>query len=248
MLMTDSGPKTAMLLAAGLGKRMGPLTIKTPKPLITIGGYALIDYAIDHSVNVGVDKIVINIHHLGSQIVQHVRNRKNLKIIFSDETKELLETGGGIVKALSHLGNSPFFVINGDVLWVDGPKASLDRLAQFWNDEIMDGLLLLHSTVESYGYEGFGDFLIDPNGILTRRPELLVSPYVYTGIQLLHPRLFEDVPNGPFSLNQLYSSSMEKGRLYGIIHDGDWFHVGTPIGLNQAEAFFQERFPGLRHR
>ena len=248
MPMTDSAPKTAMMLAAGLGKRMRPLTNKIPKPLITIGGRALIDYAIDHSEKVGVKNIVINIHHLGNQIVRHLSNRKDLNIIFSDETKELLETGGGIVNALSHLGNSPFFVINGDVLWVDGPKASLHRLAQIWNDETMDGLLLLHSTVESYGYEGFGDFLIDPNGILTRRPELLVSPYVYTGIQLLHPRFFKDVPNGPFSINQLYSSSIEKGRLYGIIHDGEWFHVGTPIGLNQAEVFFQERFPGLRHR
>jgi len=247
-MLNDSTPNTAMILAAGLGKRMRPLTNKTPKPLIRIGGRTLIDYALDHSVNVGVEKIVINIHHLASQIIQHLSNRNDLNIIFSDETQKLLETGGGIVKALSQLGNLPFFVINGDVLWVDGPTASLHRLAQFWNGQTMDGLLLLHSTVESYGYEGVGDFLIDPNGVLTRRPELLISPYVYTGIQLLHPRFFKDVPNGPFSLNQLYSNSIEEGRLYGIIHDGDWFHVGTPIGLNQAEVFFQERFPGLRHR
>lgn len=246
--MTDSAPKTAMILAAGLGKRMRPLTKTTPKPLLTISGHTLLDYSLDHCVNAGVAKVIINLHHLASRIIQHLDKRKDLEIIFSDETNQLLETGGGIVKALSHLGNSPFFVINGDVIWLDGPTSSLNRLAQFWNAQKMDGLLLLHSTVESYGYEGVGDFLIDPNGILKRRPEMLVSPYVYTGIQLLHPRFFKDVPNSPFSLNQLYSSSIERGRLFGIIHDGEWFHVGTPIGLNEAEAFFQERFPGLRHR
>ena len=246
--MTKYIPNTAMILAAGMGKRMRPHTKKTPKPLLKIAGRTLLDHALDRSVNAGVKTVVINIHHLAHQIIQHLNDRKDLKIIFSDETNGLLETGGGIVKALSHLGNSPFFVINGDVLWVDGPTASLDRLAQFWNDQTMDGLLLLHSTVESYGYDGVGDFLIDPNGILKRRPEMLISPYVYTGIQLLHPRFFKNIPNSPFSLNQLYNSSIERGRLFGIIHDGEWFHVGTPIGLNEAEVFFQERFPGLRHR
>ena len=149
--MTSDIPKSAMILAAGLGKRMRPLTHKTPKPLLTVADRAIIDYTLDHLKEAGLENVIINIHHLGSQIVQHLKNRKDLNLIFSDETKEILETGGGVLKALSNFDDSPFFVFNGDILWLDGPTSSLNRLTRFWNNNEMDGVLLLHSTVEAYG-------------------------------------------------------------------------------------------------
>ena len=246
--MTNHSPKTAMILAAGLGKRMRPLTYKTPKPLLTVSGRTLLDYGIDHLAKAGIEKVIINIHHFGNQILHHVENRTDVNIIISDESDELLETGGGVAKALSHIGDAPFFVLNGDILWLDGPTAALSRLVRCWNEREMDGLLLLNSTVEAYGYSGVGDFLVDSDGKLSNRPEQQVSPYVFTGVQLLHPRLFKNGHHSAFSLNYLYDRSIAEERLFGIIHDGDWFHIGTEDGLNQAEVYFQQRFPGTRRR
>ena len=220
--MTNEFPKSAMILAAGLGKRMRPLTYRTPKPLLTVAGRAIIDYALDHSKEAGVEKVIINIHHLANKIKLHLENRKDVEIVFSDESNELLETGGGVTKALPHLGKTPFYVINGDILWLDGPTPALNRLAAFWNEHDMDGLLLLHSTVEAYGYSGPGDFIIDAMGKLIRRPEHQISPYLFAGVQILHPELFEKAPAGAFSLNLLYDRSIDAGRLFGIVHDGDW--------------------------
>ena len=246
--MTNTSPKTAMILAAGVGKRMRPHTYKIPKPLLTVSGRTLLDYGLDHLARVGIEKVIINIHHLANQILQHVKYRTDVNIIISDESDELLETGGGVAKALSHIGDAPFFVLNGDILWLDGPTAALGRLVKCWNEREMDGLLLLHSTVEAYGYSGVGDFLVDPSGILLKRPEQHVSPYVFTGVQLLHPRLFKNGHHSAFSLNYLYDRSIAEKRLIGIIHDGDWFHIGTEDGLNQAEVYFQQRYPGTRRR
>ena len=246
--MTNNSPKTAMILAAGLGKRMRPLTHKTPKPLLTVSGRTLLDYELDHLAKAGIEKIIINIHHLANQILNHVESCTDANIIISDESDELLETGGGVAKALSHIGDAPFFVLNGDILWLDGPTAALSRLVRCWNEREMDGLLLLNSTVEAYGYSGVGDFLVDSDGKLSIRPEQQVSPYVFTGVQLLHPRLFKNGHHSAFSLNYLYDRSIAEERLFGIIHDGDWFHIGTEDGLNQAEVYFEQRFPGTRRR
>ncbi|MBE0533073.1 MAG: nucleotidyltransferase family protein [Rhodospirillales bacterium] len=236
-----------MILAAGFGTRMRPITETLPKPLIQVGGRALIDYSLDRLDEEGLRTVIINVHHLGQLIESHVKRRKSPEIVFSREP-EILETGGGIANALPLLGDKPFLVINADVMWLNGPHSALHRMAETWDESRMDGLLLLHSTVEAYGYTGMGDFNVDPAGVLNPRPERELSPFLFTGIQILHPRLFEDAPEGRFPLNVLYNRAMEKRRLYGVIHDGEWFHVGTPEGLADAEAYMQERYPGVKRR
>ncbi|MBD3611027.1 MAG: nucleotidyltransferase family protein [Hydrogenovibrio crunogenus] len=240
-------PKRAMILAAGYGRRLQPLTHKTPKALIKVGGRAMVDRSIDRLEEAGVETIVVNLHHLGSQLEQHLRSRKGPEILFSRED-ELLETGGGVRKALPLLGDKPFLVVNADVMWLNGPTSALGRMATIWDDATMDGLLLLHSTVDAYGYTGMGDFCIDADGLLSQRPERELSPYLFTGIQILHPRLFEDTPEGSFRLRELYDRAIENERLYGIVHDGEWFHVGTPEGLAEAERYLRARYPETKHR
>jgi len=240
-------PENAMILAAGLGTRMRPITETLPKPLIRVGGRALLDHILDRLDEEGFRKVVINVHHLGELIENHLKRRKSPAIAISREP-EILETGGGIAKALPLLGERPFLVVNADVMWLNGPHSALRRLAETWDESRMDGLLLLHSTVEAYGYAGMGDFCVDPAGVLSPRPEREVSPFLFTGIQILHPRLFEDAPKGRFPLNVLYARAMEERRLYGMIHDGEWFHVGTPEGLADAEAYMHERYPGVKRR
>ncbi len=240
-------PKTAMVLAAGLGTRMGPLTEETPKPLLKVGGRALLDHLLDRLATAGIETAVVNVHYLAAKIEQHLASRGTPAIAFSHE-EERLETGGGIARALPLLGPDPFFAVNADILWLNGPGSALDRLSAAWSDGQMDGLLLLHSTVEAYGYDGGGDFLIDPAGILQRRPEREVVPYLFTGVQILHPRLFAEAPEGAFSLNLLYDRAMARGRLHGIVHDGEWFHVGTPAGLAEAESYLSQRHQESRHR
>ena len=241
-------PKNAMVLGAGFGLRMRPITDKTPKPMIKVAGRTLLDHALDRLVAVGVQKAVVNTHHLGDQIVDHLKFRRDLEIVISDETDQLLETGGGVKKALAHFGDDPFYVANADILWLNSNTDALQRLADQWEDDKMDALLLLHSTVEAYGYRGRGDFTIDTLGQLARRPEREISPYVYTGVEILHPRAMKDTPDGPFSLNVLFDRLIESERLYGIVHDGEWFDIGTPAGLNQAEIFMNQKFPGRRRR
>ncbi len=240
-------PTRAMVLAAGLGARMRPLTDTVPKPLIEIDGRPLIDHALDRLAEAGVKEAVVNLHHLADKIEAHLKARKRPKIRFSRET-ERLETGGGVRNALPVLGNDPFYVVNSDAFWLNGPSDSLGRMAAIWDDARMDGLLLLQSTVDAYGYRGNGDFLADERGLLARRPESEVSPWLFTGIQILHPRLFAGAPAGVFSLNVLYDKAIESQRLYGIVHDGEWFHVGTKAGLESAERFMHLRFAGVKHR
>jgi len=241
-------PKNAMVLAAGLGLRMRPITDKTPKPMIKVAGRTLLDHALDRLVAVGVQKAVVNTHHLGDQIIDHLKFRRDLEIVISDEADQLLETGGGVKKALSHFGDDPFYIANADILWLNSNTDALQRLADLWDADQMDALLLLHSTVEAYGYRGRGDFIVDPLGKLARRPEREISPYVYTGVEIIHPRAMKDTPDGPFSLNVVFDRLIEQERLYGIVHDGEWFDIGTPAGLNQVEIFMNQKFPGRRRR
>lgn len=240
-------PTHAMVLAAGKGERMKPITETTPKPMIPVNGRPLIDRAIDRLEEAGVRHVTVNLHHLGRLIEDHLKERTTPTILFSPE-EERLETGGGVKNALASLGDGPFFVANGDIMWLNGSENALHRMGALWEDKKMDGLLLVHSTVDAYGYEGRGDFCVEPDGLLSRRPEGEVSPYLFTGVQILHPRLFKGAPDGAFSLNLLYDQAIADGRLYGMVHDGEWFHVGTPEGLAEAEAYMEVRYAGNKRR
>ena len=234
---TDSGGPVApraMILAAGLGERMRPLTENLPKPLIEVRGRSLIETILDRLEMAGVPEVVINLYYLGELIEARLAGRERPRIAFSREQTRL-ETGGGVRKALPLLGAEPFFAINGDVCWLDGCTAALRRLAEAWNEAEMDALLLLHPTVHAVGYDGPGDFVLGPEGRLRRRREQEVAPFVFSGIQMLHPRLFETTPEGPFSLNLVYDKAAEAERLWGLRHDGDWFHIGTPENLRDVE-------------
>ncbi|HIE20608.1 MAG TPA: nucleotidyltransferase family protein, partial [Rhodospirillales bacterium] len=224
-------PYKAMILAAGLGTRLKPVTDTLPKALVQVDNRALIDHALDRLEAVGVGEVVVNTHYLAEQLQAHLSGRKSPVLQISHED-DLLDTGGGIAKALPLLGDDPFLAVNADAFWLNGPYDALQRMAHTWDDDTMDGLLLLHSTVEAYGYTGLGDFCAPlGDGVLTRRLEGEVSPWLFTGIQMLHPRLFKTAPDGAFSLNLLYDRAIESGRLLGVVHDGEWFHVGTPQGL-----------------
>ncbi len=225
-----------MVLAAGIGKRMRPLTATVPKPLIEVHGSSLIDHALDALERAGVEETVVNVHYLPTLIEAHLARRKaGPAIIISDERKQLLDTGGGIVNALPKLGPDPFYLLNSDSFWIEGARPNLHWMAASWDDETMDALLLLAPTVRSVGYHGVGDFRMDPNGALRRRAERDVAAFVYSGAAILHPRFFADCPEGPFSLNLLFDRAIEAGRLYGVRMDGLWLHVGTPEAISEAE-------------
>lgn len=228
-------PKRAMVLAAGIGKRMRPITATVPKPLVEVGGRALIDHGLDRLEKAGVETVVVNVHYLADLVRVHVTRRNRPNVVISDEREKLLDTGGGIAKALPHFGGEAFYVINSDSFWIEGPRPNLDWLAGGWNEDRMDALLLLASTVRSIGYNGRGDFRMDPAGRLTRRPEREVAPFAYAGAAILHPRLFADCPEGPFSLNRLFDQAIEAERLFGVRMDGSWLHVGTPETIGEAE-------------
>lgn len=229
-------PKHAMVLAAGLGTRMRPLTDTTPKPMIKVAEKPLIDWALERLVDAGVEHAVVNLHYLGDQIQTHLKNSTRPKVSFKTEDP-VLETGGGLENALDVLGDDPFFACNSDGLWLDGPLNALSRLAQMWNDDAMDAVLLLHDPQQALGYDGEGDFALDATGRLSRRTDDDDQAYVFTGVQLLHPRLFKDAPGGAYSLNVLYDRALAQGRLYGLVHDGQWFHVGTPEARDETEAW-----------
>ncbi|HEX2115990.1 MAG TPA: nucleotidyltransferase family protein [Alphaproteobacteria bacterium] len=228
-------PKRAMVLAAGLGKRMRPLTDVIPKPMVEVAGQALIDHVLDRFAAIEVRDIVVNLHHLGHKLEAHLSTRCDMRITLSPES-ELLETGGGVTKALPLLGREAFFAANADVLWYDGATPALARLSAMWDEAKMDALLLLQRTVTAHGYEGQGDYFLDPLGRAKRRRGQAVAPYVFAGVQILHPRLFKDAPQGAFSLNRLYDRAEEAERLFGVAHDGLWFHVGTPDSIAATEA------------
>lgn len=237
-------PSRAMVLAAGLGLRMRPLTETTPKPLIPVAGRTMLDRALDRLAAIDVGTAVVNTHWLPEMVESHLADRAKDRpvpnIIISRED-ELLETGGGITRALPHLGDEAFYAINADIVWRDGATPALRRIADAWDETRMDALLLLTSSVRATGYAGNGDFLMDSMGRLTRRPERVIAPFVFTGVQLVHPRLFEGAPDGPFSINRLYDRAIEDERLFGIAHDGEWYHVGTPAAIAETEAEITEQ-------
>ncbi len=229
-------PGTAMVLAAGLGQRMRPLTAARPKPLVEVAGQALIDHGLDRLERAGVATAVVNVHYFADALERHLGGRRRPRIAISDERDELLDTGGGIARALPLLGDAPFYVQNSDSFWIEGARPNFDWLASAWDDARMDALLLLASSVTSVGYQGEGDFVMDSEGRLARRAERRVAPFVYSGAAILHPRLFAGAPAGPFSLNLLFDRAIEAGRLFGVRMDGIWLHVGTPDAIAEAEA------------
>lgn len=231
-----------MVLAAGLGKRMRPITATTPKPLVEVAGTALIDHGLDRLRAAGVETAVVNVHWLADLVEVHVGKCATPKIVFSDEREKLLETGGGIVQALPFLGDEPFYLLNSDSFWIEGARPNLDVLAETWDPARMDALLLLASTVEAVGYDGPGDFQMNDAGLLSRRDERRVTPFVYSGAAILSPKLFEGAPprGEAFSLNLLFDRAIEAGRLYGQRLGGIWLHVGTPRAIREAEAAIAE--------
>jgi N-acetyl-alpha-D-muramate 1-phosphate uridylyltransferase len=229
-------PRRAMVLAAGLGKRMRPLTDTKPKPLVRVGGKALIDHVFDRLAAAGIDAAVVNVHHFADQIERHLAGREIPKVLISDERGMLLDTGGGVVKALPLLGAAPFFHVNADTIWLDGVKPNLVRLAEAFDPARMDALLLLAATSSSVAYAGRGDFLMAPDGRLSRRRERDVAPFVYAGVAIFSPALFTDAPPGAFSLNLLFDRAIDAGRLFGLRLEGLWMHVGTPEAIADAEA------------
>ena len=235
-----SAPRRAMLLAAGLGRRMRPLTATAPKPLIEVHGKALIDHALDRLAEAGVETAVVNVHYLADLLEAHLARRSRPAIIVSDERDALLDTGGGMRKALGHFGGAPFFLMNTDGIWLEGARPNLARLAEAWDAARMDALLLLAPTATSVGYDGVGDFVMSPEGRLSRRAEREIAPFVYAGVAILHPRLFADSPDGAFSLNMLFDRAIEQERLWGLRLDGLWMHVGTPAAIKEAEATILE--------
>jgi len=228
-------PRCAMVLAAGLGTRLRPLTDKVPKPLVPVGGKPLINHVLDRLAAAGVETAVVNVHHFADQLEQHLKPRRAPKIVISNERDTVLGTGGGVVKALPRLGATPFFLVNSDTLWIDGVKPNLERLAAAFRPDEMDALLLLAATATSVGYGGRGDFTMAPDGKLRRRRERDVVPFVYAGIAILSPALFRDAPSGAFALTQLFDRAIEQERLFGLRLEGVWMHVGTPDAVAQAE-------------
>ena len=228
-------PKTAMVLAAGLGTRMRPLTDRMPKPLVPVAGKALLDYVLDALAAAGVTRAVVNVHYLADQIERHVADRTMPKVTISDERGVILGTGGGVVKALPLLGPEPFFHLNSDTMWIDGVRPNLSRLAAMFEPERMDILLMLAPTASSIGYSGKGDFSMAPDGTLQRRSEREIVPFVFAGAAILSPALFADAPAGEFSLNTMFDRAAEAGRLFGMRMEGLWMHVGTPDAIVAAE-------------
>lgn len=234
--MNTDMPAIAMVMAAGFGTRMRPLTLALPKPLIKVAGKPLIDHTLDFLSSSGIEEAVVNSHYLAELLEGHLQGRKAPPRIIISREDIVLETGGGIKNSLHILGNNPFFVLNSDVICIDGKEPALERLSQSWDDTNMDALLLLHRVKNAVGYDGKGDFFLENDGKLRRRVEGETAPYVFTGIQIIHPRLFIGSPDGAFSLNVLYNKNLS--RIGAIIHDGAWLHIGDPSGLEQAEAWF----------
>jgi N-acetyl-alpha-D-muramate 1-phosphate uridylyltransferase len=236
-------PTTAMLLAAGLAVRMRPLTNATAKPLLPLGGRPLIDHALEHLVEAGVDKVVVNAFWQADRLETHLAGRTRPRIILRRESA-LLDTGGGVRAALDVLGDAPFFVVNGDAFWLDGPRPALARLAEAFDPEQLDAVLLVYRTAHVRAEVGFGDFMVDKLGRLRRRGEREVAPYVYAGLQIVSPALFADAPDGPFSMNLLWDLAIAADRARAVVHDGLWFHLSTPADLSDAESVLHLRQAG----
>jgi MurNAc alpha-1-phosphate uridylyltransferase len=234
-------PRTAMIMAAGLGKRMRPLTATRPKPLIEVAGKALLDHVLDRLDAAGVKKVVVNVHYLADSVEAHLTTRHHgLEVVISDERRLLLETGGGLVHAADLIDSDPFLAVNSDNLWVDGPADTLRLLASHWDDSKMDALLLLVPLARAQNHKGMGDFHMTRTGRLRRRERSHVAPFVFTGIQMISKRLLKDAPTGPFSTNIFWDRAIAEGRCFGAVHQGLWFDVGTPNSIKLTEAALQD--------
>lgn len=229
--------ESAMVMAAGLGKRMRPLTATRPKPLVRVAGKPLIDHSLDRIEAAGIGHVVVNVHYLADALEAHLAAQKRpFTIAISDERGQLLETGGGMVKALPLLRGDPILIVNSDNIWTDGPQDSIANLARHWDAGKMDALLLLIRQASAAGHRGKGDFHMDAAGRLSRRRPGRIAPFVYTGVQLVSRRFLEGAPEGPFSTNILWDRAIGAGRLYGVAHMGQWFDVGTPASIAPTEA------------
>jgi len=236
--MSELASDTAMILAAGMGKRMRPLTASQPKPLVRVAGKPLIDHALDRLEDAGVAKAVVNVHYLADALEAHIVGRAAPAVTISDEREELLETGGGMLKALPRLPD-PFFSLNSDNIWLDGPSSAFHDLSNRWNPDEMDALLLVVPHARAVNFNGAGDFQMDPLGRLRRRISGRIAPFIYTGIQLVSHRLMREAPEGAFSTNLLWNRAIEEGRLFGASFTGQWFEVGTPEAIAPTEAALQ---------
>jgi MurNAc alpha-1-phosphate uridylyltransferase len=236
-------PHSAMVLAAGLGTRMRPLTDLTAKPLLTLGGRTLLDHALDHLVEAGITTVAVNAHWRADAVAAHLAHRPPPPRTVLLREEYLLETGGGVRAALAILGADPFFVVNGDAFWLNGPTSALLRLAAAFDDSV-DGVLLVHRTAHVHADVGYGDFAVDKWGIPRRRKEREVVPYIFAGVQLIHPRLLNEMPEGAFSMNRAWDIALTSGRLRAVVHDGMWFHLSTPPDLVEAEQILEARITG----
>ena len=231
-------PRTAMVLAAGLATRMRPLTDRTAKPLLTVGGRTLLDYALDRLHEAGVETVAVNAFWQADKVAAHLAARIGPPRTVLKLEEKLLDTGGGVRNALDVLGTDPFYVVNGDALWLDGTSPALHRLARAWSGDA-DAVLLVQRTSQISGEVGRGDFMLDPWGVPRRREEREIAPYLFAGVQLMHPRLLDGMPDGAFSTNRAWDRAMQAGRLRAVVHDGHWFHLSTPPDLAEAG-----RWPG----
>lgn len=232
--MTALASDTAMVMAAGMGKRMRPLTATQPKPMVRVAGKPLIDHTLDRLAEAGVARAVVNVHYLADALEAHLQPRHSPKVIISDERAELLETGGGMVKALPLLPD-PFFCLNSDNIWLDGPRNALLELSERWDPGVMDALLLVVPHVRAVNFDGKGDFHLDAMGRIARRKSGRIAPFIYTGIQLVSHRLLRDAPQGRFGTMVLWERAIAQGRLYGLPFTGRWFEVGTPRAIRPTE-------------
>lgn len=235
-------PRTAMVMAAGLGKRMRPLTATRPKPLVEVAGKPLIDHVFDRLRSAGVERAVVNVHYLADVLEAHLTHRvKGIDVVVSDERDQLLETGGGLAKARPLLGDDPILCVNSDNLWIDGPIDAIIQLAQLWDASRMDALLLMVPLARAHGHGGLGDFHLGSTGqILRRRAPGRLAPFVFTGVQILNPAIIADYPEGPFSTNLFWQRAIEAGRAWGLAHEGLWFDVGSPPSIGMTEAMLAD--------
>lgn len=238
--MTAKPVTRAMIMAAGLGTRMRPLTNNLPKPLVKVHGKALIDHVIDRLVAAGVTMIVVNAHYKAQMIKDHVAARKDVEIRISDESDALLDSGGGLAKALPHFEGEPFFHCNADTVWTEGTSSALERMQAYWDADRMDALMLLAATVNTVCYDGRGDFSMDADGRVARPAEGYIAPFVWMSVEIVHPRLFAGVEPGKFSINPLWDKAIEKDRLFGVRLDGIWMHIDRPEAVKESENFLND--------
>ncbi len=232
--------RKAMVMGAGHGTRMAPLTDDRPKPLVPFMGKPLIDHVLARLDAAGVEEVIVNVHAHADLLEAHLRKASSPKITISDERAELLDTGGGVKKARPLLGDDPIFTFNSDSVWIEGRRPTLTRMMEMWDPERMDALLMIASATNTIGEVRRGDFTMDPDASLVRRQEQTVAPFMYAGVQIIKPELFDEGPEGPFSTNLMWDNAMERGRLYGLRMEATWMHVGTPEDLADAERFLRD--------